>query len=132
MQPFPGRHVRNWIATLCPLTIFFEAQLDLFQNSPLDMDLCKINSANPTGKLKPCPCLLCLYSSLPWAPLPPQGLVMTLTSNLEVFLNGFWSNRRSADIPPSESLLVLCLKDEGGKKNMENTRNYVIKIFLLE
>lgn len=64
--------------------------------------------------------------------LPPQGLVMTLTSNLEVFLNGFWSNRRSADIPPSESLLVLCLKDEGGKKNMENTRNYVIKIFLLE
>lgn len=48
--------------------------------------------------------------------LPPQGLVMTLTSNLEVFLNGFWSNRRSADIPPSESLLVLCLKDEGGKK----------------
>lgn len=64
--------------------------------------------------------------------LPPQGLVMTLTSNLEVFLNGFWSNRRSADIPPSESLLVLCLKDEGGEKNMENTRNYVIKIFLLE
>lgn len=62
--------------------------------------------------------------------LPPQGLVMTLTSNLEVFLNGFWSNRRSADIPPSESLLVLCLKDGGG--DMENTRNYVIKIFLLE
>lgn len=131
MQPFPGRHVRNWIATLCPLTIFFEAQLDLFQNSPLDMDLCKINSANPTGKLKPSMFALSLLIPA-LGSLPPQGLVMTLTSNLDVFLNGFWSNRRSADIPPSESLLVLCLKDEGGKKKKENTRNYVIKIFLLE
>ena len=94
------------------LTILCPTLLGLPQNAPLPhwTWIHAKYTINPTGKLKQSLCLLYLHSSSSWAACHPRGLVITLTSNLEVFLSRCLSNQRSAGIPPSPVWLLECMK----------------------